>query len=247
MTTRTLLSRRRALKTLAAGAGGFTFLPWLSDEGLAVFVEIQSAKALPRLKAMTAAQYATTEALVEAIIPTDERSPGAKEARVADYLDLLLSEARPPLKQEWLDGLAALEAEATSRFGTPFLRLEAAQAEALLTDISAYEWAKPKPAAPNAAVDLSRNEQPKETPRFMEDIFGEVSIVDPAAQRPPLEAFFALTKEATIRGYYTSEIGIHKELRYKGNKFLVEFVGCQTQDKKDCPYCGQKAKGSHAG
>jgi hypothetical protein len=244
MTTRTLFTRRTALKTLTAGAGVVTFLPWLSDEGLAAFAEIQTARRLPRLKAMTAAQYATTEALVEAIIPTDDRSPGAKEARVADYLDLLLSETRPPLKEEWLDGLAALDAEATLRFGAPFLRLEAAQVEALLTDISAYERATPKPAAP--AEDPSSTEQPKK-PQLRDDIFGEVDVVDPAEHRPPLETFFALTKGATIRAYYTSEIGIHKELRYKGNKFLVEFVGCLTQDGKDCPYCGQKAKDSHAG
>jgi hypothetical protein len=242
MTTRTLLTRRTALKTLAAGAGTVTFLPWLSDEGLAAFAEIRTAEALPSLKAMTAAQYATTEALVEAIIPADERSPGAKEARVADYFDLLLSETRPPLKQEWLEGLAALDAEATSRFGVPFVRLDPGQVEALLTDISAYERAKPGPVVPDAPADVSRSEQPREKPVLMEDIFGEVEVVDPAVRRQPLETFFALTKRATIHGYYTSEIGIHKELRYKGNRFLLKFVGCETQDGKDCPYCGQKAK-----
>ena len=49
-------------------------------------------------------------------------------------------------------------------------------------------------------------------------------------------------KQATVHGYYTSEIGIHQELRYKGNKVLLEFVGCQTVDGKDCPHCGQKAE-----
>ena len=56
----------------------------------------------------------------------------------------------------------------------------------------------------------------------------------------PLEAFFVMTKQATIRGYYTSKIGIHDELHYKGNVFLKDFVGCQTEDGKDCPICGQK-------
>ena len=46
------------------------------------------------------------------------------------------------------------------------------------------------------------------------------------APATPLEEFFATTKDAVIRGYYTSEIGIQKELAYKGNKFLREFVGC---------------------
>jgi hypothetical protein len=63
------------------------------------------------------------------------------------------------------------------------------------------------------------------------------------APRTPLEEFFVMSKQATIRGYYTSEIGIHQELRYKGNQMIPEFVGCQTEDGKDCPHCGQEAGG----
>jgi hypothetical protein len=59
----------------------------------------------------------------------------------------------------------------------------------------------------------------------------------------PLEQFFVMAKQATIHGYYTSEIGIHKELQYKGNRAIVEFVGCATVDGQDCPHCGQKAGG----
>lgn len=40
------------------------------------------------------------------------------------------------------------------------------------------------------------------------------------------EKFFRTIKYATVDGYYTSEIGIHKELRYKGNSYLKEFTGC---------------------
>ena len=40
------------------------------------------------------------------------------------------------------------------------------------------------------------------------------------------ERFFRTIKNATVDGYYTSEIGIHKELRYKGNSYLKEFTGC---------------------
>lgn len=202
MTTRAM-SRRRALPRIGAGAGALTLLPFLSDEALAAFFKIQAASAAPAPKVLSASQYSTLEALVEAIIPTDERSPGAKEARVADYIDLLLSEAPDDgVRETWLGGLAALDTEASTKFGAPFVRLGATQVDALLTD-------------------LSRNEA--------------------APQKTPLEAFFTTTKQATIHAYYTSEIGIHKELRYKGNQLLAEFVGCQTQDGKDCPHCGQKA------
>ena len=228
------VTRRTALKALGATA----LVPFLSDEGLAAYAEIQARKAPPRLKVLTTAQYATVETLVEAIIPADERSPGAREARVADYIDLLLSEADAPLRQQWLAGLAALDAEAQKRFGAPFVRLPEGQAVALLTDVSQYEVAKPK-AEP--ALEISRNEQPKPPPApHVDTLLGDVSKHPP--QRAPLELFFANTKQATIHGYYTSEIGIHKELRYKGNQILAEFVGCLTVDGKDCPHCGRKAE-----
>ncbi len=40
------------------------------------------------------------------------------------------------------------------------------------------------------------------------------------------ERFFKAIKNMTIDGYYTSKIGIHQELKYKGNTYLKEFKGC---------------------
>ncbi len=42
----------------------------------------------------------------------------------------------------------------------------------------------------------------------------------------PEERFFKTIKNMTIDGYYTSKIGIHQELKYKGNTYLKEFKGC---------------------
>lgn len=42
----------------------------------------------------------------------------------------------------------------------------------------------------------------------------------------PEVRFFVELKKLTVRGYYTSKIGIHDELEYKGNRILQEFVGC---------------------
>jgi len=194
------VTRRAALKAFGAGITTVAALPWLSDSGLLAFARIQETNAPPTPKVLTSSQFQALETLVEAIIPADDRSPGAKQARVADYIDLLLSEADPDVALQWMGGLAALDGEAAARFNTTFARLSAPQIDAILQDIS-------------------RNER---------------------APKSPLETFFVMTKNATIQGYYTSEIGIQKELRYQGNKFLREFVGCQTEDGKDCPHCGQK-------
>jgi len=41
----------------------------------------------------------------------------------------------------------------------------------------------------------------------------------------PEERFFADLKARVVHAYYTSEIGIHQEMEYKGNRYLGEFVG----------------------
>jgi hypothetical protein len=198
--TRATISRRTALSAIGTGIGAVAALPWLSDEGLLAYARIQETNAAAQPKVLSPSQFQTLEVLVEAIIPTDDRSPGAKRARVADYIDLLLSEVDREVTLAWFGGLAVLDAEASSRFRAPFSRLGAGQVDAILQSIS-------------------RNE---------------------SAPQTPLETFFVVAKQATVRGYYTSSIGIHDELHYKGNQFLREFVGCQTEDGKDCPHCGQK-------
>jgi len=175
-------SRRAVVKAL----GAIAVWPYLSDRAAEAFATIQATQAPPKLAFLTAAQYTTLDALTETIIPSDDHSPGAREARVADYIDLLLSESDDQTQRAWTAGLVLLDAESRRRFKVPYAQLTPPQATDLLTPIA-------------------RNE------------------ADPKA---PLDQFFKTTKDATIRGYYTSEIGIHKELEYKGNRVLGEFVGC---------------------
>ena len=180
------ISRRAALRTLGATAGAFAAWPYVSAEAAAAFTTLQKTQAAPTLVFLTPAQYTTVDAVAETIIPSDAHSPGARAARVADYIDLLLSESDAATKSAWTSGLTALDQASIERFRAPFVNAAAPQQVALLTD-------------------AGRNE------------------LDP---QTPLEKFFRATKDATIRGYYTSEIGLHKELQYQGNKFLPEFVGC---------------------
>jgi hypothetical protein len=42
----------------------------------------------------------------------------------------------------------------------------------------------------------------------------------------PEVRFFIELKRLTVRAYYTSQIGIHDELEYKGNRINQEFIGC---------------------
>jgi gluconate 2-dehydrogenase gamma chain len=128
---------------------------------------------------------AVTE-MSERIIPGDDSSPGAKAARVNEYIDLIVSESPDVTKQNWREGLAAINKMSRDRYGVAFADASAAQQVELLTEIS-------------------KNEK---SPATVE------------------ERFFRTVKYATVDGYYTSEIGIKQELRYKGNTYLKEFTGC---------------------
>ena len=46
------------------------------------------------------------------------------------------------------------------------------------------------------------------------------------------ERFFVAIKGLTVDGYYTSAIGIHQDLQYKGNAYLKDFVGCTHPEHK---------------
>jgi Gluconate 2-dehydrogenase subunit 3 len=48
----------------------------------------------------------------------------------------------------------------------------------------------------------------------------------------PEVRFFRELKRLTVHGYYTSKIGIHDELEYKGNRMLAQYVGCDDPTPK---------------
>lgn len=47
--------------------------------------------------------------------------------------------------------------------------------------------------------------------------------------KTPEEEFFRELKHVTAHAYYTSKIGIHQEMEYKGNVMLNEFVGYEVK------------------
>ena len=191
------LSRRAALKGIAAGLGAASSLPILSNNVLGQQEHQHGApapeaktkpagqKAEP-LKFFSAPQMALITTLSELIIPTDDHSPGAKAAGVPAFIDLMVSESPEETKTLWRDGLAAIDKMSQTKFSKVFNRATPKQQIALLTEIS----------------------QNESKPQTLE------------------ERFFKTIKNLTIDGYYTSKIGIHQELGYQGNTYVKEFKGC---------------------
>ena len=73
--------------------------------------------------------------LAELIIPETD-TPGAKAAKVNEYIDMVLAEAKPELREKFLQGLAWVDARSEERFRSPFVNAPPPQQIELLTSLS---------------------------------------------------------------------------------------------------------------
>jgi hypothetical protein len=135
------IHRREAIKGVAVGVGAVSSLPILNNVGLARGHHHQVAA--PIIAETTAKapaffnrhQYATITELASLIIPTDE-TPGAREAKVNEYIDMIVGESAFDVQKVYLDGLAWLDKTAQQRHKKNFVRLTNPQQVAILTEVS---------------------------------------------------------------------------------------------------------------
>jgi gluconate 2-dehydrogenase gamma chain len=182
------ISRRTALKIIAVGVGATTASP-------AVLGQHAGMDMRPTPAASTTAQQPrffdvqemeTISIIADLILPSDEHSPGAKEAGVPSFIDLIVSESPVETRAFWRNGIVAINKLSEKEFAKTFNAATVEQQVSLLKAISKNEY----------------------KPTRIE------------------ERFFIAIKGLTVDGYYTSQIGIHQELQYKGNAYLKNFVGC---------------------
>ena len=191
--------RRAWLKVSATAIGAsFLTLPAATIAGAqdAPAVKEKAAGGTPAKSVgrfFTPAQHKLVDELTETIIPKDSHSGGAKDAKVADFIDQTVGEGGDNDQKElWREGLRLIDSMSQHYTGKTFLDGSAEDRVAVLTV-------------------LSDNEQ-------MTDLL-EVR-------------FYKELKELTVLGYYTSSIGIHDEMEYKGNRYNQEFIGCDDPTPK---------------
>lgn len=142
------VSRRAALGMMAAVPAAAAvppviLPPWIDRAARAAREAVLAGDFEPRF--FTPHEWRTVRALVDLIIPADERSGSATDAGVPEFMDFMLMERTS--MQSWMrDGLAWLDAESERRFRTPFVELLPPQYRVLLDDIA---W--PRDAAPEMA------------------------------------------------------------------------------------------------
>jgi gluconate 2-dehydrogenase subunit 3-like protein len=102
-------------------------------------------------KFFTPHEWKTVSILVDLIIPRDERSGSATEAKVPEYMDWLMadSESSRDDRTAMRGGLAWLDLQASERFGNTFASATDLQRRQILDDIA---W--PKKARPEMSVGV---------------------------------------------------------------------------------------------
>jgi len=131
------LSRREMLQATAAAAAA------LSLPGVKVpLAGPQAAK-----KFFTPAEFAVVDELSDMIIPTDDKSGGARAAGVAAYIDARLAESFEPEPQvQWRTGLKAVEDLSHELNSKAFMDSTPEQRLAVLTRMAAAESDPKTPA-----------------------------------------------------------------------------------------------------
>jgi hypothetical protein len=176
--------RREVLKLLAMSSA----LPAMPAELLAAFRGVHaSLGAAPELKLLNLHQDATVTALAELIIPQTE-TPGAKAARVNEFIDLILAEwSADEERKLFLSGLADLDTRTRTFFGKNF-------------------------------VDASHSQQSEIARALGEELAQESAALAAAPRGyrgadPELVGnFYFMFRDLTLTGYFTSEIGFTQQL-----------------------------------
>ncbi len=177
------MHRREALRLFAAGA----VLPTFSPEIFALFRQAQPPPGYS-LRSLNSHANDTVVAMIDQIIPATD-TPGAKGARVNEFIDVILTEwATPEERKNFLDGLAGIDKQSQSLYGKNF---SDATPEQQLVQLRAID----------DAVMSNKVVRPRH---------GN-TIPKPDSQ---LEGnFWEVFKRITVHGYYTSEIGFTQELK----------------------------------
>jgi hypothetical protein len=181
------MQRREALKTLLGG-GVLSAIP---ADLFGFFRDSHPASGYT-IRTLDPHQNELVVAMIDQIIPATD-TPGAKGARVNEFIDVILTEwANDEERGNFLNGLADVDKQSTALFSKDFA---AASPEQQLTLLRSLDE--------TAAVARARLEPKKRPPLW------KLEGRDTQMQ----DDFFTVFKKMTVHGYYTSEIGFSQELK----------------------------------
>ena len=186
------MTRRDAVQRVIALMGGLSLVGDPLDAFAFDTAAMEQAMA-EGVGTFTAADVALLDEIAETILP-ETSTPGAKAARTGAFMALMVTDAYTDRNQQvFRDGMRTLEEACRTATGTTFMQATPAQR---LTLLEALDREQKTAIEERASAPRSRY---------------------PPAERPEEDEpphYFRLMKELALLGYFTSEIGYTKAMRY---------------------------------
>jgi hypothetical protein len=154
----------------------------LSREAFSLFQAVhEQLHEQPVLKTLNPHQNLTVTTIAEIIIP-QTNTPGAKAARVNEFIDLILTQwYDEEEKSTFLTGLTDVDSRARDLHGKDF-------------------------------VECGEKQQVEILQALDDEVAARTEDVRRRRSHPPQKNFFFMMKQLTLVGYYTSQIGFEQEL-----------------------------------
>jgi hypothetical protein len=205
-----VINRREAIRRTSALLGGVVLIG-----GTSLWTACGTADERARDEVMlrgigtfTPEDVAFLDEIAETILP-ETRTPGAKAARVGAFMALMVTDTYEPKDQTiFREGMVNLDAASQQATQQTFMRATPAQRLALLEslDREAKDYLDRRDAARKV-----RDAQGADTTKAAETS-AQTGIAAITADAP--NHFFRMMKELTLLGYFTSEIGYTRAMRY---------------------------------
>jgi hypothetical protein len=227
--TGTMIDRREAIRRVSALLGG---LALVGGDALLTGCRDRSSP-LGRDARFSAQDVAFLDEVADTILP-DTKTPGAKAAKTGAFMAIMVNDTYDPRDQQaFRDGMRTLDEASMKDNGVGFMQATPAQRLTLLQRLDKEQKAdsdaraarrkekeqSDKQRAGTASVaatdtgtatgDKHLPDERKENAPGAPDASGAAAIT----KEPPVH-YFRMMKELALLGYFTSEIGYTKAMRY---------------------------------
>jgi hypothetical protein len=219
-----LISRREAVSRVTALLGGIALV---GGSSLMAACERENASggrdtvaAGGKVGDFSAEDIAFLDEVADTILPTTAKSPGAKAAKTGAFMALMATDTYDSKDRDtFKDGIKQIDDASTRMHKTGFMQATPAQRLALLTqvdkDAKAYMDAREKARGSAANVEKANEQADKRVgDQRQENAPGAEAGGATAVTKDSPTHYFRMMKELAMLGYFTSEVGYTKAMRY---------------------------------
>ena len=211
-----LVNRREAIRRVSALLGGVAFV---GGSGLLTACEKVSVPVEGNPGTFSAQDIAFLDEIAETILP-ETKTPGAKAARTGAFMALMVTDGYSVAEQRnFRDGMRKVDEASRKAHNVAFMSATPQQRLAVLASLDREQKAvmdareaatrRKKGLAPAAAEAGAPKADAYLPDERKENVTGAAAI---SADAPP--HYFRMMKELALLGYFTSEIGYTRAMRY---------------------------------